>query len=102
MFELYDFIRWDLQNGGEIYARYWYFMKICEDEILRLGLDLDTIPVYTNNENFVSRWFYLEGKFKNIQDMQKLLDYDSYRIILLRGQIIVRGKSHGKKNSSNK
>jgi len=94
MFELYDWINWSNENDHEVYGSYWYFMQLCDDELTRLGLTRDFVPKMTNNENFLSRWFHITGKFKNVEDMRKLLDHDSYRIIYLRKKISVRFKDN--------
>jgi hypothetical protein len=92
MFEFYDWLRWSNENGYDSCADYLGFMKLCEDEILRLGLELDVIPRFTNADNWVSRWFTLEGKFKNIRDMQRLTNEDFKQIFMIRKKVQVRFK----------
>ena len=96
MFELYDWVRWTNENNYDSYADYNHFMKFCEDEILRLGLRNETIPRFTKQENWVSRYFYLSRRFKNIRDMQKLLDHDTFKIDYIRNKIHVRFKDYDK------
>lgn len=96
MFELYDWIRWSNENDYDSYAEYSEFMKLCENKLLKLGLDKNSIPRYTNESNWVSRWFKLERRFKNIRDMKKLIDHDDYKINLIRGKIQLRVKRYDK------
>ena len=93
LFEFYDWLKWSNDNGDAICADYLGFMRLCQDELMRSGLTIDDIPKSTTDDNYVSKWFYLNASIDKITNLQYLDECESYNIFRIRGKVNIRVKA---------